>query len=98
LYRNIEPLIIAAMKLKKNLALSDSGFVFDPSTGDSFSTNPIGLEIIRMLKEGKTANDIKSQIIKTYMTDDVSFEKDYYDFVNMLSKHNLVEGSEKEKN
>ena len=86
------------MKLKKNLALSDSGFVFDPSTGDSFSTNPIGLEIIRMLKEGKTANDIKSQIIKTYMTDDVSFEKDYYDFVNMLSKHNLVEGVGKEKN
>lgn len=86
------------MKLKKNLALSDSGFVFDPSTGDSFSTNPIGLEIIRMLKEGKTANDIKSQIIKTYMTDDASFEKDYYDFVNMLSKHNLVEGVEKEKN
>jgi len=89
---------MSTMKLKKNLALSDSGFVFDPSTGDSFSTNPIGLEIIRMLKEGKTANDIKSQIIKTYMTDDVSFEKDYYDFVNMLSKHNLVEGVEKEKN
>jgi Coenzyme PQQ synthesis protein D (PqqD) len=86
------------MKLKKNLALSDSGFVFDPGTGDSFSTNPIGLEIIRMLKEGKTTNEIKSHIIKTYMTDDVSFEKDYYDFVNMLSKHNLVEDSEKEKN
>lgn len=86
------------MKLKKNLALSDSGFVFDPSTGDSFSTNPIGLEIIRMLKEGKNSNDIKSQIVKTYMTDDASFEKDYYDFVNMLTKHNLVEGGEKEKN
>jgi hypothetical protein len=86
------------MKVKKNLALSDSGFVFDPGTGDSFSTNPIGLEIIRMLKEGKTTNEIKAYIIKTYMTDDVSFEKDYYDFVNMLSKHNLVEESEKEKN
>jgi hypothetical protein len=86
------------MKLKKNLALSDSGFVFDPSTGDSFSTNPIGLEIIRMLKEGKTANDIKIHVTKTYMTDDASFEKDFYDFVNMLTKHNLVEGSEKEKN
>ncbi len=52
------------MKLKKNLALSDSGFVFDPSTGDSFSTNPIGLEIIRMLKEGKTTNDIKNHVTK----------------------------------
>jgi hypothetical protein len=86
------------MKLKKNLALSDSGFVFDPSTGDSFSTNPIGLEIIRMLKEGKTSNDIKAYILKTYMTDDASFEKDFYDFINMLTKHNLVEGGEKEKN
>ena len=86
------------MKLKKNLALSDSGFVFDPSTGDSFSTNPIGLEIIRMLKEGKTSNDIKANILKTYMTDDASFEKDFYDFINMLTKHNLVEGGEKEKN
>jgi len=86
------------MKLKKNLALSDSGFVFDPSTGDSFSTNPIGLEIIRMLKEGKSTGEIKAQIIKTYMTDDASFEKDFYDFVNMLTKHNLIEGGEKEKN
>lgn len=82
------------MKIKRNLALSDSGFVFDPATGDSFSTNPIGLEIIKMLKEGKTPEDIKTHVIKTYMTDDVSFEKDYYDFINMLSKHNLVENKE----
>ena len=82
------------MKIKRNLALSDSGFVFDPATGDSFSTNPIGLEIIKMLKEGKTPEDIKAHVIKSYMTDDVSFEKDYYDFINMLSKHNLVENKE----
>lgn len=86
------------MKLKKNLAFSDSGFLFDPGTGDSFSTNPIGLEIIKMLKEGKTTDEIKSHITKIYLTDDVSFEKDLYDFISMLSKHNLIEGSEKEKN
>jgi hypothetical protein len=86
------------MKLKKNLALSDSGFVFDPGTGDSFSTNPIGLEIIRMLKEDKTAGVIKAHILKTYMTDDAAFEKDFYDFINMLTKHNLVDGGEKAKN
>ena len=40
------------MNIKKSIALSDSGFVFDPSSGDSFSTNPIGLEIINQLKEG----------------------------------------------
>jgi len=86
------------MKIKINIALSDSGFVFDPSTGDSFSTNPIGLEIIKMLKEGKNPEEIKSVITKNYLTDDVSFEKDYYDFINMLTKLKLSDGDEKEKN
>ncbi|HTB07677.1 MAG TPA: PqqD family protein [Bacteroidia bacterium] len=85
------------MKIKRNIALSDSGFVFDPSTGDSFSTNPIGLEIIKMLKEGKTPEEIKSATTKKYMIDDVSFEKDCYDFINMLAKLKLTDGDEKEK-
>jgi len=86
------------MKIKKNIALSDSGFVFDPATGDSFTTNPIGLEIIKMLKDEKTLLEIKSAILKKYLTDEVTFEKDNYDFMNMLSKHRLTENNEKEKN
>lgn len=85
------------MKIKRNIALSDSGFVFNPTTGDSFSTNPIGLEIIKMLKEGQTAEDVKKHVLKNYMTDEVSFEKDYYDFVNMLVKLQLVDGHENEE-
>ncbi len=85
------------MKIKRNIALSDSGFVFDPSTGDSYSTNPIGLEIIKMLKEGKTPQEIKATIVKEYMIDEVSFEKDYFDFVEMLSKIKLTESDEKKK-
>jgi len=84
-------------KIKRNIALSDSGFVFDPSTGDSFSTNPIGLEIIKLMKENKTTEEIKASIVKQYMVDEVSFEKDLYDFVNMLSKLKLAENDEKKK-
>ena len=85
------------MNLKKNIALSDTGFVFNPSNGDSFSTNPIGIEIIKMLKEEKSDAEIKNHIVKTYMTDEVTFEKDYYDFINMLTKFNLAEGNEEKK-
>lgn len=85
------------MKIKRNIALSDSGFVFDPSTGDSFSTNPIGLEIIKFLTQGKTPEEIKTSIVKTYMVDEASFEKDYYDFANMLSMLQLAEEDEKKK-
>ena len=83
------------MKIKKNIALSDTGFVFDPSTGDSFSTNPIGLEIIKMLKDGKSIQEIKTSIVKDYMVDEASIEKDYYDFVNLLGKLKLTEDEAK---
>ncbi len=83
------------MKINKNIALSDSGFVFNPSTGDSFSTNPIGLEIIRLLKEGKQMDQVKTYLLKQYATDEATLEKDCYDFANMLSKLKLIEGDEK---
>lgn len=86
------------MPIKKNIAISESGFVFNPSTGDSFSTNPIGLEIIKLLKEGKTRDDIKSVILKTYATEESTFEKDFYDFLIMLQNIKILEGDEEKKN
>lgn len=83
------------MKIKRNIAVSDSGFVFNPLTGDSFSTNPVGAEIIRMMKEYKSDFEIKNYVLENYQTDNVTFEKDYYDFVNMLVNYKLTELDEK---
>ena len=79
------------MKIKKNIALSDSGFIFNPSTGESFSVNPIGAEMLKMLKDGKEKDDIKKAILEKYQTDDATFERDYYDFVNVLNHYLLTE-------
>ena len=83
------------MKIKKNLALSDSGFVFNPSSGDTFSTNPIGLEIINHLKQGLDKDEIKKLIMKRYQIEATAFEKDYYDFVTTLKQLKLTDGDEK---
>jgi len=83
------------MHLKKNLAISDSGFVFNPSSGDSYSTNPIGLEIIRYLEEGLDSKKIRSLITKRYQVNDITFEKDFADFINTL--HHLKLNDEDEK-
>jgi len=77
------------MKIKKNIAISDSGFIFNPSTGDSFSVNPIGLEIIKLLKDEKSSDEIKKHILKTYAIDESTIEKDYYDFLKMLEANKL---------
>ncbi len=86
------------MKLKKNLAFSNFGLVINPNTGDSFSTNPIGIEILKMLQQGMDNSIIKSTITKTFGTDDIAFEKDFKDFVKMLYRHNLIESEELEEN
>jgi hypothetical protein len=79
------------MKLKKNLAFSDTGFVFNPSTGDSFSANPIGLEILTMIKNGKDEETIIAHILNTYQTDRETVEKDLYDFTKMIQTLKLAE-------
>lgn len=79
------------MKLKKNIAASESGFVFNPTTGDSYSTNPIGAEILSLMKEGKSFAEISSTILEKYEVDAAVFEKDYMDFAAQLKGYNLLE-------
>lgn len=79
------------MKLKKNIATSESGFVFNPVTGDSFSTNPLGTEILFMLKDGKTFEEISALVMEKYDVEQVVFEKDYDDLLAQLKAFNLLE-------
>ena len=78
------------MKIKSNLAVSDSGFIFNPSNGDSFSTNTVGADIILLLKSGKSFEEIKIEIGNKYEVDDILFEKDFHDFVSQLQDYYLV--------
>ena len=48
------------MTIKKNIATSEEGFLFNPGTGDSFSTNTIGGDIIALLKEDKKIDQTDS--------------------------------------
>jgi hypothetical protein len=85
------------MKLKKNIAISDSGLLFNPTTGESFSVNPIGVDIIQHFKNGKSFEEISSAIINGYNTDKDTFEKDFNDFLGILSHHQLLDENEEKK-
>ena len=79
------------MKLRKNIATSEEGFVFNPGTGDSFSTNPIGTEIISLLKEDKSLSVIIDAVCNKYDVDKNQFEKDLDDFVAQLKESAILE-------
>ena len=82
------------MKIKKNIAVSETGFVFDPTSGESYSINSTGQQIIALMKEGKSLPEISSIMTGEYEIDAASFEKYYYDFMGMLRQFQLVEEDE----
>ena len=79
------------MRLKKNIATSDEGFIFNPGTGDSFSANEIGTEIISLLKEDKPQQIIIETICAKYDVDQNQFEKDLDDYLSQLKDYTILE-------
>ena len=83
------------MNLKKKIAVSETGFIFDPTSGDSFSLNPVAAEILTLMKEGKSEDEIKKYFTKNYEVDEPTFERSYFDFIAMLRLYNMIEENEK---
>jgi hypothetical protein len=81
---------LSIMYLKKNIATSESGFIFNPSTGDSYSANPVAAEIVQLLKQGTASSSVKEQILQKYEVDPFRLEQDWDDFMNQLKEANLI--------
>jgi len=79
------------MRIKKNIALSDTGFVFNPTTGDSYTINEVGREILGFLSENKSLEKITSLMTSSYDIDPPSFEKYFFDFISMLRQFELLD-------
>ncbi len=82
------------MKIKKHVAISESGVLFDGSTGDSFSVNPIAAEVLQLIKKNNSPEQIKMHIFEKYDVDPERLEADLYDFYAHLRQLNLLEKDE----
>ena len=76
--------------ISSNLAVSENGFLFLPTTGESFTLNPTGILVLNALKEGKESTVIIKMLIDEYDIDTATAEKDFHDFVSQLKNHNLI--------
>jgi hypothetical protein len=79
------------MIIKSNIALSENGFVFNPSTGDSFTLNKTGKEVLLLIREGKNIEDIIEIMSGKYDAERLVIERYLKDFVNDLALNNLME-------
>lgn len=77
-------------KISSNLAISENGFLFLPSTGDSFTLNQTGIFIINLLKQGKETEAIITELMDQHDVDKQQAERDFDDFINQLKQYKLV--------
>lgn len=74
----------------KQLAVSDSGFVFNPLTGDTFTLNASGVFLVDQLKQhGDTALAVE-KLLHKFDVDEIEAQKDLESFLGQLSTHGLI--------
>ena len=73
-----------------SLAINDQGFVFDPSTGQSFNVNPSGLKILKELVAGKPDAEIISNFVSRYSLTPADAERDVMDFIDHMKIYKLL--------
>ena len=72
------------------LAISDDGFVFDPTTGQSFTVSSTGYFILTALKHENTLEQIVADLTETYEVSHQEAEQDALDFMAHLKNHRLL--------
>lgn len=74
----------------QNLALSDTGFIFDPSTGRTYTLNETAVFIIKHLKDSKKQETIITALMAEYDVERDNAERDFLDLVIQLKEMGLI--------
>lgn len=72
------------------LAISDTGFVFDPRTGHSYSVNATGLALLKCLKQGLDLSSTHAQL-RAQFDCPANITNDVHGFINSLVNHELLD-------
>jgi hypothetical protein len=74
----------------QDLAISDSGFIFDPVTGNSYTSNKTAVYIINRLKTGDDVLSIAKTLTEEYDVKRDEAEQDILHLKELLRGNNLL--------
>ena len=77
-------------KLLADLAVSDTGFVFDPFTGTTFTLNPTGLCLLQAFKEGLDRKAAVDRLVDQFDTKGANVPRELDEFVQLLRQNGVV--------
>lgn len=69
------------------LAVSESGFVFDPGTGHNFTVNETGVALLRLMQKGLRLDQLIAALAEEYDGDPREMERDVLEFAGALREH-----------
>ncbi len=75
----------------KSLVINESGFTFDPFTGETFTLNETGALIIRHLREDVPLLEISGKLAKEFKINSEEAYTDVLEFRNKLVIYGLLE-------
>jgi hypothetical protein len=79
-----EQSLLPDAKALERLAISESGFVFDPVSGHSFTLNETGLNILRSLQHDRHLNSLRERLSVEYDVDHATLDRDLLEFLGSL--------------
>ena len=68
----------------QRLAISESGFVFDPVSGHNFTVNETGLSILRLLQKDNELAPLLEKLASDYEASTRTLERDVLEFAGLL--------------
>ncbi len=77
----------------ENLAINESGFIFDPITGITYTVNEVGRFILERLKDGASTDDIVRAIGEEFESEDKDVYRHTLEFVHNLTENGLIDKS-----
>jgi hypothetical protein len=78
------------MKLISTIAISESGFIFLPTTGETFTVNEIGSFVLSALQKGRKREEIVSDVLETWDADRPTAERGVDDFILQLRQFRMI--------
>lgn len=76
--------------IPENIAISESGFLFLAGTGETFTLNQIGKEILNLIRTKSSEEEIINSIVDAYDIDRATAHKDFADFIAQLKQFSIL--------
>lgn len=77
-------------KKLKELQISETGFLFDPATGHTFTLNKVAREILLLFQQGCDLEGIKKKIMEKFEVAPAVLDKDISDFIQQGREFGLL--------